>query len=248
MNQTVWKYESGDKKSIFGRPYTYNGTKWIPDEGGSSENTSEKKPEKVSKEPVKRLSDNTNDPEYNKFSNKITAHLSPKHQEALMRYADPEASGGGGGAVYLSVNGHLRNREELSSEDKKIFAQMKEAFDQAPPLHKDVTAYRGAWLDPDTIAKLKPGGTFQDKAFVSTSMNPKTAKAFSSDEMSPGGDEQPCHFTMKIPKGTKAIPISDIPNVMYPNEKELLLDKSAKFKISKVEFKDGVHHIEMEKI
>lgn len=34
MNQTVWKYESGDTKSIFGRPYTYNGTKWVPDEGG----------------------------------------------------------------------------------------------------------------------------------------------------------------------------------------------------------------------
>lgn len=33
MNRIVQKYESGDKKSIFGKPYTYNGTKWIPDEG-----------------------------------------------------------------------------------------------------------------------------------------------------------------------------------------------------------------------
>ena len=32
-NPVVHKYVSGDTKSIFGKPYTYDGSKWIPDEG-----------------------------------------------------------------------------------------------------------------------------------------------------------------------------------------------------------------------
>lgn len=43
MNQTVWKYKSGDTKSIFGRPYTYNGTKWVPDEGVKTDNKGKEK-------------------------------------------------------------------------------------------------------------------------------------------------------------------------------------------------------------
>lgn len=42
-NNLVWKYEAGDKKSIFGKPYTYNGTKWIPDDGVKTDNKGKEK-------------------------------------------------------------------------------------------------------------------------------------------------------------------------------------------------------------
>lgn len=251
MNQTVWKYKSGDTKSIFGRPYTYNGTKWVPDEGGQKKE--ETKPVKdmspVSSKPKTKLNDNTGDKTYNDMSNKITSHLTYDQQKVLMSYTDPEATGGGGGATYLSVNSFLRKGEPIGDQDKAILKGMEKAFKDVPPLHKDVTAYRGAWLDSDTISKLKAGSSFQDKAFLSTSTDEKTSKMFSDpDLMDPGDGRQPVHFTMKIPKGSKAIPVSDIQDVTYPKEKELLLDKSSKFKISKVTVVDGVTHVEMAKI
>lgn len=42
MNSVVYKYKTGDKKSIFGKPFTYNGTKWVPGEGSSEEDKSKK--------------------------------------------------------------------------------------------------------------------------------------------------------------------------------------------------------------
>jgi len=35
VDKIVWKYESGDKKSIFGKPFEYDGSKWVPASGGS---------------------------------------------------------------------------------------------------------------------------------------------------------------------------------------------------------------------
>jgi hypothetical protein len=72
---------------------------------------------------------------------------------------------------------------------------------------------------------LKPGDTFHDKGFVSTSTNPNVAKGFTP--LSPGIDRHLFHI--KVPKGSKALAMEHV-SFGAGGENEVLLPRNSKFR------------------
>lgn len=306
MNQTVWKYESGDKKSIFGRPYTYNGTKWIPDEGGKKEEISsstksnegdaekgrtvyadlynkkkkidslsrsdmnnlltaygigpgvsehyrnwlespkvskkdkdefirtlsdaiDKDKEKKSKEEAKYGTPQERK-DYADYSKKAFENVTPSQKKALKKYVYGE---GDNDELFDDLNSSLRKGDK-NNPHAKVLTEIDNAFKNTKPYDmKYETLYRGFSLSKDKFKDLKPGGTFKDDAFVSTS--PKQVVAQDFIDMVKGRDDKDAEvpILMKIApkKGSKIIPLG-VFSGEYARHQELLINRGSSFKIS----------------
>ena len=83
-------------------------------------------------------------------------------------------------------------------------------------------------VSADVMDKLKPGDTFHDKGYVSTSMRPRTAEGFTKGT---GPEHRIRHMMhIKLPVGTKAISPDNYPETSPMMEHEVILPRNSKFR------------------
>lgn len=109
----------------------------------------------------------------------------------------------------------------------KASKDLKGAIKKAPPLTEPVTVYRG--FSAEQFGDLKPGQTFADKGFSSTSLT--------DDVASVGAAKKQATAEIHLPAGTKAAAGS---------AKELILPPGSKFKVVGVSKRKGVPHYILE--
>jgi hypothetical protein len=144
------------------------------------------------------------------------------------------------GSMYRDINGLLRGKKDFADPEYK--QKVQDIADKAAeglrslPDYKGET-YRGTALNDDIVAKMKVGGTYSDKGFLSSSSNPNIADNFSSSNSA--GKTQ-VFFTINGKHGKDISSASE-----FENEKEILFNPSSKFKITSMEEKDGILRVGM---
>lgn len=130
------------------------------------------------------------------------------------------------GSGYENCNAYLRGlemkewNEPPGPDDVDEFvSSIDNVFDKSPRLPKAYKAFRG--VDPIALSGLQPGDEFVDDGFVSTSVD--SHKAFSGTKLE-----------IRVPKGARALYVEEVSNLGH--ERELLLDRSSKFRILKAEY------------
>lgn len=150
--------------------------------------------------------------------------------------AHPEFSGAisfyqGAGGYHL--NEALRDPQISKDAYQKTIDSLDKAIEIAPPLSEELVAYRGVKGNGlNFFEKLKVGDIFEDKGYVSTTIDAGVAQQF--------GGSQPYYdglvFRMKLPAGTKGIFPSGYHEPMYGwtpsmTEAEFLMPRNSKFTI-----------------
>ena len=124
---------------------------------------------------------------------------------------------------YGSINGALRQgKSNFYSET------IDKAFEKAEALGADIVLSRGGAFDD--VSMFEAGAEFQDDGFLSTSVNPRVADAFSTS----GG--RGVIFNITARAGTPYI-------WMNKSEDEVLLQRGSKMRITTVERVGGVLHV-----
>lgn len=147
------------------------------------------------------------------------------------------------GSYYPRINQYLRGqRKQLDDESLSVIEDISKYISLSDKYVG--TSYRGIVADRkvfDDFASTKKGDTFTEKGFMSTSANKLVAEDFAD------GTEYKIIFEIRGKNGVDISYVSDI-----EEEKEVLFDKSSKFKILKITKNDkknyGDIHIFMEEI
>ena len=145
--------------------------------------------------------------------------LSRQERLALLTYQ---------GGEFRQINNALRS----SGEPPKKYAKTVKDLDAAiakKAIGADVTVYRGMNLsDPAARAvvdKWEPGATFQDKAYISTSLDRKLTHETFAD---PSG----ATIEIRVPKGSHGAYMNAAnDNPHLASEKELLLPRSTQYRV-----------------
>ncbi len=141
-------------------------------------------------------------------------------------------------SLYQDVNKFLRGQTDKPSKDtKKIIDGLDKVMEKSV-LPSDTTVFRGTrGLD---LKNLKPGASFEDNAFSSTSLDPNTANNFM------GQDD----YMMKIdlPKGSKGalVPSTTDSAGNKSSEFEVLLPRGTKYKIKSIDPKTKMVTVEID--
>jgi hypothetical protein len=163
------------------------------------------------------------------YESTIKSKLSEKEIDLLDNWA----------GNYSSINSALFSKT-LSPMTELMLSEKVPIMDEAmkkSTLDSDIVTYRG--MDQTKIDSILgacvPGREFTYKGFMSTSTSKKWSRNFFSDE---GGT-----FRITVPKGTHAIykHENNVRNRMI-TERELLLDRGMKFKVTSVTEEPGMFH------
>lgn len=138
-------------------------------------------------------------------------------------------------SLYQSMTGYTVNealRDPQISEDgvAGLIKDMDSAIEAAPPLASETTVYRGIKGNGlDFFEALKAGDVFQDKGFVSTTLDTDVARRFSVQ----GDMYQGIVMRMKLPAGTKGLYPTSVTGLssMSSREAEFVLPRDSKFKV-----------------
>jgi len=126
------------------------------------------------------------------------------------------------GDGYVAMNAHLRGHRDGDAEVQQQISDLDALFDDAAETPKAVSVYRG--IDGSFMRSLffdaKVGQALEDRAFLSTSIDPAEAEQF--------GDSQ---IEIQIPKGTKYLP-------GYGVEDELIFPRNSVLEIMEVDTKN----------
>lgn len=146
---------------------------------------------------------------------------------------------------FRSINGALRGFRSKDQFIKDSIETMDGCFDNFH-LNHDIELYRGINVDAGKFFQdLKEGEIYEDKGYVSTSVS----KTVSQDRFGSQG-ASPVSLVIKAKKGQKAIPMENLGDEStrrhYGGEFEFLLPRSSRFKVQKVEEKDGKKQIFLE--
>jgi hypothetical protein len=158
---------------------------------------------------------------------------------------------------FESINNYLRHGESKGGIKENIMPIIHH-LDSGIAKHKlnhETHVWRG-FLGLGTaehdkkheIEKMKPGDTFHDKGYTSTSLTPEYAKEFGTRYRSSlyrkGTMKHIAHIT--LPKGSEAIHPNSYPATGIGYEHEVLLPRNSKFKYIKKSRHPGlvVHHLE----
>jgi ADP-ribosyltransferase exoenzyme/Phage Mu protein F like protein len=148
-----------------------------------------------------------------------------------------------GSGMYGEVNLYLREGEfdrytsvAKQGEVLNIIKQLDSVIKEAPVLNENMLTYRGIWGTKTTqfFTNLKPGDTFTDEGFISTSLNKDIAANFARYDKANGG----IMLEIVNPKGTKGIFPLALRTEMIPKyigENEWLLPRNTKFKVVSIE-------------
>jgi hypothetical protein len=142
---------------------------------------------------------------------------------------------------YDAINGHLRGHQEYPEVEANHLNHYIRHIDSAIAKHKtedDLHTWRAIAKGIPSFDSLKPGDTFHDKGFVSTTVKPSYISNWSQEYS---------HKTrIHVPKGSNALAInkySDKFNNDY--EHEVILPRNAKFRYEGLYSDEGtpVHHL-----
>lgn len=129
------------------------------------------------------------------------------------------------GSYYLRINQYLRGqRKQLDDEASKVIPDISKYISLSDKY--EGVSYRGIVADKnvfESFTSLKKGDTFIEKGFMSTSLDKLVAEDFAD------GTQYKIIFEIK---GKNGVDISSISEMQ--EEKEVLFDKSSKFKITKI--------------
>ena len=137
------------------------------------------------------------------------------------------------GTSYSDMSEYIgRTFEDISKFDKlyqytdlsKFINKMDSIIEKSPPLKENLIVYRGVdglFLNGDKISTFDVGQTFDDSAFVSTSLIPMNI-----------ANRRPILLEIEVPKGTKAAYLEKYTGVKNYGQQELLLGRNNKFEIT----------------
>jgi len=141
-------------------------------------------------------------------------NMTDKEKQAMQEYT---------GAMFRDLGPALRSGKGVPKEHKKDVEQMDKLFEKAST-KEDMTVFRGI-SDKSFLDKLKPGDSWQDKSFSSTTSSEAEAKNFARGDNS-------AIMEIRVPKGSKAVSVKDISQ--FPNEEEVVMNRGGKFKVVEV--------------
>lgn len=137
------------------------------------------------------------------------------------------------GTSYSDIREYIgRSFEDISKFDKlyqytdlsKFINKMDSIIEKSPPLKENITVYRGVdglFLNGDKISTFDVGQTFDDSAFVSTSLIPRNI-----------ANRRPILLEIEVPKGTRAAYLEKYTGVTGYGQQEVLLGRNNKFEIT----------------
>lgn len=152
------------------------------------------------------------------------ARMNGHFDEARDRSSVVNSVAGYGAEGYKRINSGLRT-ESMDQVTQQSVKNIDMAFKKATATTVDIVLHRGTGGSnkaAKTFKGMKPGDSFSDKGFVSTSTSPFEAHAFGKTQI-----------TIKVPKGSKVLPVGSITGERF--EKEVLLPRGSKFKVIEVE-------------
>ena len=141
---------------------------------------------------------------------------------------------------YFRINKALRSsQDQENKEDQQAVREMDKAFSKCYLKH-DLELQRGV-NSSKFFEGLSEGEVYEDKGYVSTSLSKKIV----NDKF-----ESTTNLIIKARKGQKAIPMQYVGDEtnrdMYSDEYEFLLPRSSRFKVQKIDEKDGKRQIFLE--
>ena len=129
-----------------------------------------------------------------------------------------------------TANEALRDPNIGEGQVQYMIDGLDAAIKAAPPLSSETTVYRGIKGNGlDFFETLNSGDVFQDKGFVSTTLDTDVATAFSVQ----GNMYQGIVMRMKLPAGTKGLYPTTVTglNSLSSREAEFVLPRDSKFKV-----------------
>lgn len=177
--------------------------------------------------------------------------VTDEEKAALKEYQSGMYNSAIGG--YANIQAYLRTgKPKFGTFDAKEKAIADEVAKQVSsaikkhPLEKPMTVYRGMKITKDDegskmYGDLKPGDTFQDKGFTSTSTNKKVGDKF-AEKLNRSDVQVVIEVSLK--EGDPALPM-DLYH-KHESEKEILLDRNTKFKVVSVSERSGIKKIKLE--
>lgn len=153
---------------------------------------------------------------------------------------------------YANIQSYLRTGKpkfgQFDERETKLAERVSDLVSSAikkHPLDKEMTVYRGMKIkndEPETLQykDLKVGDTVSDKGFTSTTTSKSVASKFS--EKLNRSDVQ-VSIEINLKPGDNALPMDQYSK---GHEKEILLDKNVKFKVTSVKDVAGVKKISLE--
>ena len=194
-----------------------------------------------------------NDVKNHLHSHKAT--LTPEEFKSLSTYAKDTNNANSPQTAYQSINNYHRGIGVNHDSLQRMVKEHTKNLDSALSITQHhLHSWRGLvgmsenHGVPSEFSKLKPGDTFHDKGYVSTTAYPQTARGFGS-QYSERGLEGVHMAHIKIPKGSKAIALNTYKAGHY-HEHEVLLPRNSKFHYDSKEellnahgMKTTIHHL-----
>jgi hypothetical protein len=138
-------------------------------------------------------------------------------------------------ALGYSLNDALRDPQVSEKSFEDTIKSLDKAIETAPPLREEVIAYRGIKGNGlNFFETLKVGDVFEDKGYVSTTIDAGVAQQFGTS----GSMYQGLAMRMKLPAGSKGIFPTGYKQHTEASwdsgESELLLPRDSKFKVTAI--------------
>jgi hypothetical protein len=140
-------------------------------------------------------------------------------------------------ALGYSLNDALRDPQVSERSFKDTIEFLDKAIETAPPLREEVIAYRGIKGNGlNFFEKLTVGDVFEDKGYVSTTLDAGVAQQFGTS----GSMYQGLAMRLRLPAGSKGIFSSGYKDQSEENwdrnanEAEFLLPRGSKFKVTAI--------------
>lgn len=162
------------------------------------------------------------------LSDSHTQALSKKQTNAAKMYT---------GESYHDINGGLRSGK-VPADYQATVRELDSAISQSK-LPENTVLYRGMSMSPELSSKIKPGATFSDSAYTSTSINPRIPASFARGE----GKTM---MRIKAKKGQSGLAVNNVSN--YDGEHEVLLPRGTSYRVTNVykDKKTGMTYVDAE--
>lgn len=149
------------------------------------------------------------------------ATATPEEKNGLDAYKD---------GMYYSINTGLRTSGMVPEEFNAQYIAGIDSAMAKSSVSEDMTVYRGvreSTFEQNNLLGLKPGDTFTDKGFMSTTLNQYTAQGAARDKGAV--------FEINVPAETHGIYLDDFNNGNNNHEREILLDRGQQMRINSVD-------------
>ncbi len=154
----------------------------------------------------------------------ITSEISTKQTDALSS-SQKESATTYTGESYKKINGGLRSGEALSDENQRTVDGLDSAIAQSS-LERPTMLYRGMKMNDSLRENIKPGATFSDAAYTSTSFDQANSERFST-----GGDPGAV-MRITAPAGQTGLATSSISE--FSEENEFVLPRGTTYSVTGV--------------